>query len=187
MIKALLKTLLHGYIIYYSLTSIIWIFIIFNDFFVHNLGNSEDSFFTTLLLSIFVSIATLIWNIFPGIFIEMYKESSILFSLLLIGLIVIYKGYTSKSFNFKTVGSFIVILPIVIFSAKGMGVFYKAQKEQKHTYNNDNKVVPIKDASITKRYQKQKDIVINSKIKKVKKELNISYPKKLLYQENNNT
>jgi len=181
-VKTFIKTILHSYLIYYVVTTLIWIAIIFNDmFFAYNQPYNEPS----LLLFLFFILGTLISNAMPAMFIGFYQDNLLLFLFFLIGTVIIYKGYTLKHSKYKLTGSTVILFSVLLAFAQGSGLFYRSKP---YTYSNPdtNKTysthLPIQKAnSKDLKYERRKELIKQDKEKKEVE--HISYPEKLIYQE----
>lgn len=181
-VKTFIKTILHSYLIYYVVTTLIWIGIIFHDmFFAYNQPPNESSF----LLFLFFILGTLISNAMPAMFIDFYQDNLLLFLFFLIGTVIIYKGYRLNHSNYKLAGSTVILFSVLLAFAKGSGLFYRSKP---YTYSSPdtNKTysthLPVQKAnSKDLKYERREALIKENKENKGVE--HISYPEKLIYQE----
>jgi len=182
LVKTFIKTILHSYLIYYVVTTLIWIVIIFHDmFFAYNQPPNESSF----LLFLFFILGTLISNAMPAMFIGFYQDNLLLFLFSLIGTVIIYKGYRLNHSNYKLAGSTVILFSVLLVFVQDSGLFYRSKP---YTYSSpdmnktDSTHLPVQKVdSKDLKYEKRKELIKQDKENKGVE--HISYPEKLIYQE----
>lgn len=180
--KTFIKTILHSYLIYYVVTTLIWIVIIFDQlFFAYNQHLDGNSLF----LFLFFILGTLISNAMPAKIIGFYQDNLLLFLFFLIGTVIIYKGYRLNHSKYKLAGSTVILFSVLLAFAQGSGLFYRSKSytySSPDTNKTDSTHLPGQEVnSKDLKYEKRKELIKQDK--ENKGVVHISYPEKLIYQE----